>query len=242
MRRCPMSTHTVAVTASAVALTVLGVLAVRPNVGPEFAVAGAGPSDLSPYLRFIGEGSVRVTPDTATISVSTNGRGGSKTAALDASSEKMNAVLAMLNGRTDPTIAPADIQSQGVSTYRDEKGAQPFRASNSLQITLHVPTTASELVVALNDAGADSISGPSFSLTDRAPHCATPSHWPSTTRAAKRTRQWRRWGARSPPSCRSARSSTPPTSRRSRRRGEDVQAPPTSPRQPPREPSRCGHA
>ena len=157
-----MNTRTVSIVAAVAALAALGVVLLRP-----VASAAGTSDDLPSYLRFTGTGIVTAAPDTALITVTTTGEAATSKEALDESSVAMKAVLARLQGLKQPEIADADVQSQGVSSYRDGTGERLHHASNSVQVTLHDPNAAGAVIAAANAAGAEQVGGPTFALEDR---------------------------------------------------------------------------
>ncbi len=120
----------------------------------------AGP--LVPYLRFAGTGSVTVKPDRATITVGAVGKSASSATALSAAAKKISAVTAKLKALG---VADDDLQTGNASTYQDWD-TKAYRADISLTVTVRDPKQAGKLLTAANAAGADEVSGPSFSVED----------------------------------------------------------------------------
>jgi uncharacterized protein YggE len=115
-----------------------------------------------PFLRFHGDGSVSVRPDRADISVGVDGTGASSRTALAAASTRIARVTARLRGLG---VQPDDLQTSDVSTYQDwdTKG---WHADVSLTVHVRDVKEAGRLLAAANAAGADSVSGPSFSISN----------------------------------------------------------------------------
>jgi uncharacterized protein YggE len=132
-------------------------------VPPTSTSGGADAGALERYLRFEGDGSVTVKPDTAEVDVTTTGTAATSQDALAASSAAMEKVMARLAALG---IARSDMQSSGVYTYHDETSGD-YQASNSLAVTLHDPSQAGKVLAEASDAGADDVSGPSFSVADQ---------------------------------------------------------------------------
>jgi uncharacterized protein YggE len=106
----------VAVTVAIVASSVLALSRGGGGVAPPAQAATATtPDQLTPYLRFSGTGTVRVKPDTATISFSTNGEDSSKAAAVNEASAAMRHVIAAM---TQGGVSHADLQTS-MSVYKD---------------------------------------------------------------------------------------------------------------------------
>ena len=163
-----MNTRTLAVTAVVAALAVVAILAIRPGSGPAAALGASGQDELAPFLRFSGMGTVHAKPDTAAVTVTTTAEASTAKAALTEASRKMTAVLSAVKALQDPVIAEDDIQSQGVASYPIGKRTERrHQASNSVQILVRTPEKAGAVLTAANAAGADQVSGPSFSLEDR---------------------------------------------------------------------------
>jgi uncharacterized protein YggE len=152
------------------ALIIAGAIALRPTTGsgPSDAFAASRvanePGALAQFLRFSGTATVTVKPDTAEISVSTSGEGTSSKAALDQASDAMHAVIARLKSLG---VASDDMQSGGVWTYREYDGGRLYHSSNSLRVVVRHVDQAGKLLAEANAAGADEVSGPSFSVADQ---------------------------------------------------------------------------
>ncbi len=131
---------------------------------PELAQAAQGPpaaAPLAPYLRFTGTGTVRVNPDTAGISFTTSGTGGSKSEAVAGAGDGMRRVIAAMEHHG---VRRADLQTS--SDVYDDTSRGVWVASESLQVTVHDTHAAATLVSQGLAAGADSASGPQYSLSD----------------------------------------------------------------------------
>lgn len=129
---------------------------------PAQASQAAPPAALSNYLRFTGTGTVRVKPDTAGISFTTDGTGGSKADAVSQAGSEMRHVIAAMQSHG---VSRSDLQTSS-DVYRDTS-VGVWRASEYLQVTVHDVHAAGGLISRGLAAGADSSSGPEFSLSDR---------------------------------------------------------------------------
>ena len=156
------------------AVVVLTVLALRGTGAPEAAQAASGPAAsgrpdvLAPYLRFSGEGSVTARPDTADLWLTVDANAGSSQAALADTTGRMAAVIAAMKA---DGITADDMQTGDVSSWQDYESPHRWHASNTLTVTLHDPSRAGNVLSDASHAGADEVSGPSFSLSDQ--HAAT---------------------------------------------------------------------
>jgi uncharacterized protein YggE len=164
-----MRTRPLVLTACALALGLAAFAALRPSGSsgalPAAQAAAGGGTDRT--LTFSGTGSVDLHPDTATISFTTVSDDASSQAALDATSQKMNAVIAALKALTVVTIADDDLQTGDISSYQDWDKPREWHASQTLTVTLHDVSQAGVVLSAGNHAGADQVSGPDFSVKDQ---------------------------------------------------------------------------
>lgn len=145
---------------------------------PAAAQQGASLSELAatPIVTVrIGE-NLRTPPDEATISVTTQSRAPTASAALEANKAKTERMVETIRGSG---IAPKDIQTQGVSLnpdYRYEtvegQGRQRligYIASNTVQVKTRQIDRLSSLLDRVTAAGAEQIYGPNFSIADPLP-------------------------------------------------------------------------
>ena len=151
------------------AALIAGVLALKPSSNTpgapppaQAAPAANDPGALVPYLRFSGFGSVTVKPDTAEIYVSAVSTADSSADALAAASKKMTKVQARLK---ELGVAEADMTTNNSSTYQ-EFDSKKWRAELSLNVKVRKIDDAGKLLTAANEAGADGVGGPSFSVDD----------------------------------------------------------------------------
>lgn len=166
-------TRSLALVALAVALALALALSLRGGSGPEsaFAAATAAPTGaIAPgdrTLTFSGSGDVELQPDTALVSVSVHGSGASSDEAQGVASDKMKDVIQALRSLSTVQIADADLETEGVNTTRDWEHDGRYISDQSLSVTLHDPARSGEVMAAATKAGADSVSGPSFSLEEQ---------------------------------------------------------------------------
>jgi uncharacterized protein len=165
-----MRARPLVLTACALALALGAFTAFRPSGSSgalPAAQAAAGGSADEHTLTFSGTGSVDLHPDTASIAFTTVSDDSSSQAALDATSQKMNAVIASLKALTNVQIADDDLQTGDISSYQDWDSPRQWHASQTLTVTLHDVSQAGAVISAGNRAGADQVSGPDFSLKDQ---------------------------------------------------------------------------
>lgn len=145
---------------------------------PASAQQGASISELAatPVVTVrIGE-NLKVPPDEATISVSTRSRAATASAALDANKTKTEKMVAAIRAAG---IAAKDIQTQGVNLNPDYvyeqvggRGNQRlagYIATNTVQVKTKQIDRLSTLLDQVTAAGAESIYGPNFGISDPLP-------------------------------------------------------------------------
>jgi len=122
-----------------------------------------------------GSGTVPGTPDQAEMSFGVQTHAANAKAALaDASKVAAAITAALVKGGVDKK----DVQTQNVSVYPqtiDQNGKQVvtgYDASVSVRTTVHDITKLGDLITAANAAGANSINGPTFTISDPAPYRA----------------------------------------------------------------------
>ena len=122
-------------------------------------------------LRVQGVGRIAAKPEVMTVTVGVVTTGESAAAALDANNRKLAPVIAVLR---EAGIPPAQIQSSDLSVepqFADTRNATldrilGFRASSAVTVESRNLKDAGDLVSALFDAGANSISGPVFAVAE----------------------------------------------------------------------------
>jgi uncharacterized protein YggE len=165
-----MRARPLVLTACALAVALAAFAAFRPSGSAgalPAAQAATGGSGADRTLTFSGTGSVDLRPDTATISFTTVSDDTSSEAALAATSQKMRAVIAAVKALTNVTIADDDLQTGDISSYQDWDAPRLWHASQSLTVILHDVSQAGAVLAAGNQAGAEQVSGPSFSVKDQ---------------------------------------------------------------------------
>jgi len=122
-----------------------------------------------------GSGTVPGTPDQAEMSFGvTRHTADAKTALAAASKVAADITAALVKSGIDKK----DIQTQNVSVFPqtiDQNGKQVvsgYDASVSVRTTVHDIAKLGDVITAANAAGADTINGPTFSISDPAPYRA----------------------------------------------------------------------
>lgn len=123
-------------------------------------------------ITVVGEGSVSLEPDIATLQVGVDIAGDSAKAASSEVKSTIDAILAALKAQD---VAQEDIQTSNYSIYverpTDPKTGMPgetitYRANNFLTVTVRDLTKVGDLLEAAIDAGANNIYGVNFGLED----------------------------------------------------------------------------
>ena len=150
---------------AAVALGIAAPLAAQTEMARPLVAAN------ETILRVQGVGRIAAAPEVMTVTVGVLTTGESAAAALDANNRKLAPVIAVLR---DAGIPPEQIQTSGLSVdpqFADARNATVdrilgFRASSAVTVESRDLASAGDLVSALFDAGANSISGPEFAVAD----------------------------------------------------------------------------
>jgi uncharacterized protein len=131
----------------------------------------------TPLVRVNISESLRTPPDEASITVGTQAKASTATAAVAANKVKTEKLLATIRAAG---IRERDIQTQGIQLQPDYRwdnapngrGQQTligYIASNSVQIKTRDIDKLTSLLDALTTAGADTVYGPNFAISDPAP-------------------------------------------------------------------------
>ena len=131
----------------------------------------------TPLVRVNISESLRTPPDEATMTVGTQAKAPTATDAVAANKVKTEKLLATIRAAG---IRERDIQTQGIQLQPDYRwdnvpngqGRQTlvgYIASNSVQIKTRNIDSLTSLLDALTSAGADSVYGPNFGISDPAP-------------------------------------------------------------------------
>lgn len=131
----------------------------------------------TPLVRVNIAESLRTPPDEASMTVGTQAKAPTATAAVAANKAKTEKLLAAIRAAG---IRERDIQTQGIQLQPDYRwdnvpggnGRQTlvgYIAGNSVQIKTRNIDTLTSLLDALTTAGADTVYGPNFGISDPAP-------------------------------------------------------------------------
>ena len=119
-----------------------------------------------------GMGTTQVAPDTAEMYFGVTTTSANAQSALDDASKAAEQITAAVKKQG---VAAEDIQTRDVSVYpqmADQDGAQVitgYQASLSVQVKVRDIGKLGDVISAANAAGANSISGPTFTIADPAP-------------------------------------------------------------------------
>ncbi len=148
-------------------------------VGPAVAQATEDTSAYSTAetITVVGQGSVKVRPDVAQVSIGVETSAETVSEAVDENQAKMESILAALDGLG---IEEKDVQTMHYSIQLDRypepmpvtestgADAQPvYRVSNMVNVTVRNLDRVGDVLDAVVEAGANNIWGISFSLDDR---------------------------------------------------------------------------
>ena len=144
-------------------LAALVLLAAASLIGVARPEAARGDSTQTDLVTTMGHGVVTAVPDEATVSAGVRTDGATAAAALEANSKTMNAVVAALK-----RAGGDDLQTQQVSLFpqTNEQGkVTGYSAQNTVSAKSDV-AGAGALVDAAVGAGANTVDGPSLTLSD----------------------------------------------------------------------------
>jgi uncharacterized protein len=119
-----------------------------------------------------GAGTTQAVPDTAEMSFGVTTTSPNAKSALDEASKKAEQIASAVKKQD---VAGEDIQTQDVSVYpqtTDQDGKQiitGYQASLSVRVKVRDISKLGEIISAANAAGANDISGPTFTIDDPAP-------------------------------------------------------------------------
>jgi uncharacterized protein YggE len=126
-------------------------------------------------ITVVGEGVVKVKPDTAVASIGVETLGDTVRQATTQNAETMTAIMAALKAQG---VADADIQTSGFNVWLDRQSPSPevkgmgtpvYHVNNNVSVTIRDLTKVGAVLDAVIEAGANSIYGVSFGLDDPKP-------------------------------------------------------------------------
>lgn len=165
-------------TTSKLAALLISVTAPGVAMGQVAPPASIAELAATPLVRLNIAESLRSPPDEATITVGTQAKAPTATAAVAASKVKTERLLTEIKVAG---IRDRDTQTQGIQLQPDYRWDPPtangqgrqtligYIASNSVQVKTRNIDKLTALLDALAKAGADTVYGPSFSISDTAP-------------------------------------------------------------------------
>src|SRR5947208_6861036 len=160
------------------------ILVSAPLIHPASALAQAAPTASiaemasTPLVRVNIAESLRTPPDEASMTVGTQAKAPTATAAVAANKIKTEKLLATIRAAG---IRERDIQTQGIQLQPDSRWDRPspggqgrqrligYIAGNSVLIKTRNIDKLTSLLDALTTAGADTVYGPNFAISDPAP-------------------------------------------------------------------------
>ncbi len=146
-----------------------------PQAGTEIS---GNPGSLVNVIVVSGRGLTTSLPDEATINVSVENDGATAAAALDANSKDTQKVLDRLKaeGVADSAIETANVVVYPNRYYDSDTGQEKttgYRAQNSVTVTFTDFELMADVFAAVTEAGADSVHGPSWQLSEDNPAVLT---------------------------------------------------------------------
>lgn len=160
-------------------LVALSVVMVQPGVALAQQAPTASIAEMAstPLVRVNITEALRTPPDEASMTIGTHAKAPTATGAVAANKIKTEKLLATIRASG---IRERDIQTQGIQLQADYRwdnepngrGRQTligYVASNSVQIKTRNIDRLTSLLDALTTAGADSVYGPNFGISDPAP-------------------------------------------------------------------------
>jgi len=136
------------------------------------AAAQAPPAPAAETVTVSGTGRVELTPDRATFSVGAQTTAPAVAAAVQENNARVAAIVAALKrlGATDRQLRTTQVSiypQQEVGNGRTPK-VVGYQVSNNVTVTVDDPAAAGKFLQAAVDAGANSVSGLSFTVSDPA--------------------------------------------------------------------------
>jgi uncharacterized protein YggE len=136
------------------------------------ATTAAGSGGITNTVTASGTGTAQATPDTAEMSFGVTTTSANAKAALEDASKAAEQITSAVKKQG---VAAEDIQTRDVSVYpqsTDQGGKQVitgYQASLNVQVKVRDIAKLGEIIGAANAAGANTISGPSFTIDDPTP-------------------------------------------------------------------------
>jgi hypothetical protein len=158
-------------------MMLLSVAAVSPAVAQQLPASSIAEMAANPLVRVNISETLRTPPDEASMTVGTQAKAPTVTAAVAANKAKTEKLLAAIRSAG---IRERDIQTQGIQLspdyrWENEPGGRGrqilvgYIAGNSVQIKTRNIDALTSLLDTLTTAGADTVYGPNFGISDPAP-------------------------------------------------------------------------
>jgi hypothetical protein len=158
-------------------MMLLSVAAVSPAVAQQLPASSIAEMAANPLVRVNISETLRTPPDEASMTVGTQAKAPTATAAVAANKAKTEKLLAAIRSAG---IRERDIQTQGIQLspdyrWENEPGGRGrqilvgYIAGNSVQIKTRNIDALTSLLDTLTTAGADTVYGPNFGISDPAP-------------------------------------------------------------------------
>lgn len=158
-------------------LVVASLVSAAPGQAQQIPVTNIADMAATPLVRVNISETLRSRPDEASLTVGTQAKAPTATAAVAANKAKTERLLATIRAAG---IRERDIQTQGIQLQADYRyDSQPggrgqqtlvgYIASNSIQIKTRNIDGMTALLDTLTGAGADSVYGPNFGISDPLP-------------------------------------------------------------------------
>jgi uncharacterized protein YggE len=163
------------VSAALLAALALALVALA-GCGEAGTTAATSPGAAANTVTASGAGTTQAVPDTAEMSFGVTTTSPNAKSALDEASKSAEQIASALKKQG---IADEDIQTRDVSVYPltvDQDGKQVitgYQASLNVRVKVRDISKLGEIISAANAAGANEISGPTFTIDDPAPARAT---------------------------------------------------------------------
>lgn len=156
---------------------ILSAASMSPAIAQQLPSTSISEMAATPLVRVNIAETLRTPPDEASLTVGTQAKAPTATAAVAANKVKMEKLLTTIRGAG---IRERDIQTQGIQLQPDYRwDTQPggrghqtligYIASNSIQIKTRNIDGLTALLDKLTGAGADTVYGPNFGISDPAP-------------------------------------------------------------------------
>jgi uncharacterized protein YggE len=174
-QRTSIGTHWSVLSIGALLLTILSLSLVGCSDSPGTTVVASSPASAisSPdTITVLGEATVKSAPDQAAVTLAVESDGDNPATAMNRNATAVADVVERLKGEgvKDSEIETTNVSLYAVRTYTDtgEEKLTGYRATNSVVVTVSDASKVGKLLSAAIEAGANSVSGPVWQLSDDA--------------------------------------------------------------------------